>query len=171
MMEVTTYADRSQPLIECTAVQKHYPDFALDVTLAVPENTIVGLVGLNGSGKTTLFRLLTGLAKADDGSCRMLGQAADTLPVSVKEQIGVVLADLFLQKSSVSFVLLVAGTVLLVIGVVYLFLRREKRQVLFSHETDEKLFRYLSKMMRFSQLLLIVDILFKAVQLFYSQTA
>ena len=56
MMEVTTYADRSQPLIECTAVQKHYPDFALDVTLAVPENTIVGLVGLNGSGKTTLFR-------------------------------------------------------------------------------------------------------------------
>ena len=41
----------------------------------------------------------------------------------------------------------------------------------FSHETDEKLFRYLSKMMRFSQLLLIVDILFKAVQLFYSQTA
>ena len=85
--------------------------------------------------------------------------------------IGVVLADLFLRKSSVSFVLLVAGTVLLVIGVVYLFLRREKRQVLFSHETDEKLFRYLSKMMRFSQLLLIVDILFKAVQLCYSQTA
>ena len=78
--------------------------------------------------------------------------------------IGVVLVDLFLQKSSVSFVLLV-------IGVVYLFLRREKRQVLFSHETDEKLFRYLSGMMRFSQLLLIVDILFKAVQLFYSQAA
>ena len=93
MMEVTTYEDRSQPLIECTAVQKHYPDFALDVTLTVPENTIVGLVGLNGSGKTTLFRLLTGLAKADAGSCRMLGQAADSLSVSMKEQIGVVLAD------------------------------------------------------------------------------
>lgn len=93
MMEVTTYEDRSQPLIECTAVQKHYPDFALDVTLMVPENTIVGLVGLNGSGKTTLFRLLTGLAKADAGSCRMLGQAADSLSVSMKEQIGVVLAD------------------------------------------------------------------------------
>lgn len=93
MREVTTYEDRSQPLIECTAVQKHYPDFALDVTLTVPENTIVGLVGLNGSGKTTLFRLLTGLAKADAGSCRMLGQAADSLSVSMKEQIGVVLAD------------------------------------------------------------------------------
>ncbi|WP_288157076.1 ABC transporter ATP-binding protein [Faecalibaculum rodentium] len=93
MREATTYEDRSQPLIECTAVQKHYPDFALDVTLTVPENTIVGLVGLNGSGKTTLFRLLTGLAKADAGSCRMLGQAADSLSVSMKEQIGVVLAD------------------------------------------------------------------------------
>lgn len=93
MREVTTYEDRSQPLIECTAVQKHYPDFALDITLTVPENTIVGLVGLNGSGKTTLFRLLTGLAKADAGSCRMLGQAADSLSVSMKEQIGVVLAD------------------------------------------------------------------------------
>ncbi len=49
MMEVTTYEDRSQPLIECTAVQKHYPDFALDVTLTVPENTIVGLVGHSAS--------------------------------------------------------------------------------------------------------------------------
>ena len=93
MMESPRTEDSGRPLIECAAVCKHYPDFALDVTLTVPENTIVGLVGLNGSGKTTLFRLLTGLAKADDGSCRMLGQAADTLPVSVKEQIGVVLAD------------------------------------------------------------------------------
>ena len=93
MMESPRTEESGRPLIECAAVCKHYPDFALDVTLTVPENTIVGLVGLNGSGKTTLFRLLTGLAKADDGSCRMLGQAADTLPVSVKEQIGVVLAD------------------------------------------------------------------------------
>lgn len=93
MRESPRTEESGRPLIECVAVCKHYPDFALDVTLAVPENTIVGLVGLNGSGKTTLFRLLTGLAKADDGSCRMLGQAADTLPVSVKEQIGVVLAD------------------------------------------------------------------------------
>lgn len=85
--------------------------------------------------------------------------------------IGVVLADLFLQKSSVSFVLLVAGTVLLVLGVVYSFLRREKRPVLFDHETDEKLFRYLSRVMRFSQFLLIVDILFKAVQLCFDYVA
>ena len=81
--------------------------------------------------------------------------------------IGVVLVDLFLQKSSVSFVLLVAGAVLPVIGVVYLFLRGEKRQVLFCHETDEKRFRYLSGMMGVLRVLLIVEILFKAVKLFY----
>ncbi len=80
--------------------------------------------------------------------------------------IGVVLADLLLKKSSVSFFLLVTGTVLLVVGVVYTFLRREKIPVVFDPETDEKVFRYLSRVMRFSQLLLIFDILFKAAQLF-----
>lgn len=80
--------------------------------------------------------------------------------------IGVVLADLFLKKSSVSFILLVAGTVLLVAGVVYTFLRREKIPVVFDPETDEKVFRHLFRVMQFSQLLLILDILLKAAQLF-----
>lgn len=39
-----------------------------DVNLTVPENTIMGLVGINGAGKSTLLRLLSGVYKADGGS-------------------------------------------------------------------------------------------------------
>ena len=39
-------------------VTKHYPDFDLDVTMEVPDDTITALIGTNGSGKTTTFRLM-----------------------------------------------------------------------------------------------------------------
>lgn len=74
-------------------LQKQFPGFELNVSLRVPADTIVGLVGLNGSGKTTLFRLLTGLIRADGGSAQVLEAEIDGLPVSRKEEIGVVMAD------------------------------------------------------------------------------
>jgi ABC-type branched-subunit amino acid transport system ATPase component len=38
-----------------------------DVTLAVSEGTILGLIGPNGSGKTTLVNIITGVLRADAG--------------------------------------------------------------------------------------------------------
>jgi branched-chain amino acid transport system ATP-binding protein len=38
-----------------------------DVTLDVPQHTIVSLIGPNGAGKTTLFNMLTGLYKPTSG--------------------------------------------------------------------------------------------------------
>lgn len=80
-------------LVCCQGARKSYPGFDLDVDLVVPQDAIVGLVGLNGSGKTTIFRLLTGLAKTDGGTVKVLEETADELPVKIKEQIGVVMAD------------------------------------------------------------------------------
>ena len=47
-----------------------------DVTVAVPRNSIVGLIGRNGSGKTTLLRHVTGLVLPDSGECVTLGTPA-----------------------------------------------------------------------------------------------
>ena len=38
-----------------------------DVSLDVPEGSIVGLLGPNGAGKTTCFTIIAGFTKADTG--------------------------------------------------------------------------------------------------------
>lgn len=81
-------------MIELTNVKRSYPGFTLDIDrFSIEEGTITGVVGLNGSGKTTLFRLITGLAAPDEGSVMIFGHQADTLPVSLKKEIGAVFVD------------------------------------------------------------------------------
>ena len=49
-----------------------------NVTLSVPENRIVGLLGPNGSGKTTLIKIITGLLSNYDGAVAIDGSAPGT---------------------------------------------------------------------------------------------
>ena len=64
VIEVTgTYQDT---LARCEAVK--------DVSFAVQENTICGLLGRNGAGKTTLMRLITGQEFASAGEIRVFGE-------------------------------------------------------------------------------------------------
>jgi ABC-type branched-subunit amino acid transport system ATPase component len=44
-----------------------------DLTLDVPAERIVGLIGPNGSGKTTVFNLITGFQRPDSGRICFLG--------------------------------------------------------------------------------------------------
>ena len=44
-----------------------------DVSLSVPEGSIVGLIGPNGSGKTTLFNSIVGFHAVDSGSIKFNG--------------------------------------------------------------------------------------------------
>jgi branched-chain amino acid transport system ATP-binding protein len=45
-----------------------------DVSLDVPEGSIVGLLGPNGAGKTTCFTIIAGFTKADTGHVHFAGQ-------------------------------------------------------------------------------------------------
>lgn len=64
---------------------------ALDnVTLAVPEQRAVGLIGRNGCGKTSLLHQVVGLQLPDRGLCTTLGHPAESLSAEQLARIGVV---------------------------------------------------------------------------------
>ena len=51
------------------------PKVVLDgIDLTVPDNTIMGLVGINGAGKSTFLRLLAGVYLPDEGTIRFDGE-------------------------------------------------------------------------------------------------
>ena len=45
-----------------------------NIYLTIPDNTIVGLVGINGAGKSTLLRLLSGVYIPNGGTVRYDGE-------------------------------------------------------------------------------------------------
>jgi len=51
-----------------------------DVSLAVPQNRIVGVIGPNGAGKTTLFNVITGAYRASDGDVVFDGKTVTQWP-------------------------------------------------------------------------------------------
>jgi ABC-2 type transport system ATP-binding protein len=55
---------------------------------AVPQGTVLGLVGPNGSGKTTTVRILTTLLQPDAGQMSVLGIDVTREPARVRELIG-----------------------------------------------------------------------------------
>jgi ABC-2 type transport system ATP-binding protein len=64
---------------------------ALDsVTLAVPQRSIIGLLGKNGSGKTTLLRHITGLHLPTSGSCETFGIPTNKLGPDELSRLGMV---------------------------------------------------------------------------------
>jgi len=50
-----------------------------DVSICVPEDKIVGLLGANGAGKTTLIRSISGLASIHAGEIRFFGERTNEL--------------------------------------------------------------------------------------------
>ncbi|HLM10094.1 MAG TPA: ATP-binding cassette domain-containing protein [Thermoleophilaceae bacterium] len=79
--------------IEAEGLVKEYPGEvrALDgLSFAVEEGTVFGLLGPNGAGKSTAVRILTTLARADEGSARVAGHDVRAEPARVRSAIGVV---------------------------------------------------------------------------------
>lgn len=75
----------TEPLV-LTHVWKTFRDFwgrptvqaVQDLSFAVAEGEVFGLLGPNGSGKSTTIRMLLGLLKADGGTIRVFGAPPDT---------------------------------------------------------------------------------------------
>jgi ABC-2 type transport system ATP-binding protein len=64
-------------VIEARGLSKHYRtvDAVDDVTVAIQEHSITGLLGRNGAGKTTLMQLFTGQEFATRGEIRVFGES------------------------------------------------------------------------------------------------
>lgn len=60
-------------VIEINHIKKSYDKRILidDLTLSIPKNAIVGIIGPNGVGKSTLFRMIMGEEKPDSGEIKI----------------------------------------------------------------------------------------------------
>src|SRR5207253_7925514 len=61
-----------------------------DVSLSVPDGTILALLGPNGAGKTTTVRLLAGLLAPSAGQATVAGCDLRTDPAAVRARVGLV---------------------------------------------------------------------------------
>ena len=79
-------------MIEASDLRKQYGDVrALDgLSFDVAPGTIFGLLGPNGAGKSTTVKILTTLARPDDGEAKVAGHDVLSEPGRVRRAIGVV---------------------------------------------------------------------------------
>src|SRR5919108_1547643 len=59
------------------------------VTLSVPEQAMIGLIGRNGAGKTTLMKTLMGLLRAASGSVQFDGRDLLEAPTHARVRMGI----------------------------------------------------------------------------------
>jgi len=88
----TDYAIEARQLVKTYAVRGRKPGIrALDgLDISVPRGMIYGLLGPNGAGKSTTIKILTSLARPDEGSARVEGIDVLSRPGQVRHAIGVV---------------------------------------------------------------------------------
>lgn len=80
-------------MIEFEKFVKEYRDFRLEISMSIPDNRVVGLIGRNGCGKSTTIKAILGLVRPTSGSVRVFGRETKDLSPRDKEKIGVSLSD------------------------------------------------------------------------------
>ena len=85
----------SSPIILAQNLVKWYgPRVAVrDVSFAVSEGEVVGLLGPNGSGKSTIFRILTGYLTPSSGTASVAGLDVRTESLALRHHVGYVPED------------------------------------------------------------------------------
>ncbi len=85
--------------IEIRNLTKEYKDFKLDnLSLCLPQGTIMGLIGENGAGKSTTIKLILDMIKRDSGEIMLLGKENTKSIRLLKEDIGVVLDEVGISE-------------------------------------------------------------------------
>ena len=82
--------------VEITQLRKEYREFELkDISLNVPEGSIMGLIGPNGAGKTTTIKILMDMIKPKAGAVRIFGLDHKKHIKEIKNRVGFVGEDQF----------------------------------------------------------------------------
>jgi branched-chain amino acid transport system ATP-binding protein len=78
------------PVIEARDVTVRFGGLVAlsDVSISVPQASIIGLVGPNGAGKTTLFGVLSGLLRPQEGDVYLGGQRITRMSASKRARMG-----------------------------------------------------------------------------------
>ena len=76
-------------VIQMDGVSRRFGDVRAveDVSLTVPEGTVLGMIGPSGSGKTTIIRMLTGTLGPTEGRLSVLGQVPLKFTRQARERI------------------------------------------------------------------------------------
>ena len=107
----------STPLLVVSNLEVRYGDLigVSDVSLEVPEGSIVALLGSNGAGKTTTLNAIAGLVPAGRGHIRLAGQEITGMPAYAIVRKGLALSPegwrLFVQQSVENNLLLGATSI------------------------------------------------------------
>lgn len=80
----------SEYTMEAVNVTKRFGDFtAVDhITFGVKRGEVFGWLGPNGAGKTTTIRMLLGLLRITEGTCRVLGYDPSTQAKTMQAHVG-----------------------------------------------------------------------------------
>ena len=78
-------------LLEARNLVKKYSGRTVvdDISIAIPQRSIVGLLGRNGAGKTTSFRIIMGMITPDRGTVAFEGQDITNLPMYKRARLGI----------------------------------------------------------------------------------
>lgn len=79
--------------LEVKNLSKTYPgsNFSLDnVSMSIPQGSIMGFVGENGAGKTTTINLILNTIKRDSGMIKIFGEEMTEEQTDIRNNIGVV---------------------------------------------------------------------------------
>ena len=68
------------------------------IDLDIPSGCIIGLIGENGAGKTTLIKSLLSILKPNKGTINIFEKDINENETSIKEDLGVVLDDMFFPE-------------------------------------------------------------------------
>lgn len=86
-------------ILEITNLCKKYDNFELkNISFTLPKGMIMGFIGENGAGKTTTIKAILDIIKTYSGEIKIFGLDNRQNDKIIKEDIGVVLDDMFFPE-------------------------------------------------------------------------